>query len=246
MLSRLFFGLFVCAVLLCSANAQAQPGGGGPGGGGPGGRGGFMGGAMSSSMLLMNEKVREELDLVDDQVKALEELQEKAREKMTELFQDMRNGGGGDRQQAFEELRPKMEAMTKDLEQDVDEILLPDQRKRLKQLTNQMRVRGRSGVGTGLLDNEELKKELEITSEQEEKMRAEAEKAQAMLREETAKLQKKAIDKVLEVLSADQRKKYEDLVGDQFDFGQNQFGGGRGGPGGGGGRGGRDSKGGGD
>ncbi|MEQ1904181.1 MAG: hypothetical protein ABL888_08365 [Pirellulaceae bacterium] len=240
MLSRLVFGLFVCAVLLCSANAQAQPGGGGPGG-----RGGFMGGGMSSSMLLMNEKVREELDLVEDQVKALEELQEKSREKMTELFQDMRNGGGGDRQQAFEELRPKMEAMNKELEQDVDEILLPDQRKRLKQLTNQMRVRGRSGAGTGLLDNEELKKELEITSEQEEKMRAEAEKAQTMLREETAKLQKKAMDKVLEVLSADQRKKYEDLVGDQFDFGQNQFGGGRGGPGGGG-RGGRDSKGGGD
>lgn len=211
----------VCTFLMFQAAAIAQPPGGRGFGGGPGMR--MMGGGMGPAFLLMNEKVREELELVDSQIRELEDLQQKMGEKMQELFRDMRNTGG-DMRQAFEELRPKMEEMTKDLEQDIDEILTPDQRRRFKQLYNQTRIRGFGGVGQGMLDNDEIKKELNITSEQEEKLREEAKKAQDFLNEETAKLRKKAMERILGVLTAEQRKKYEEMVGEEFDFGQPQFG----------------------
>ncbi|MBX3416078.1 MAG: hypothetical protein KF851_00625 [Pirellulaceae bacterium] len=226
------FGLFI---LQSAAIAQPPGGRGGFGGGGQAGGNRMMvaGGGMGSAFLLMNDRVREELDLVDSQVRELEELQQSMGEKMQELFRDMRGGGaGGDWREAMEGLRPKMEQITKDLEQDIDEILTPDQRRRFKQLYNQTRIRGFGGsVGQGLLDNDEIKKELNITSSQEDKLKEEAAKAQEFVREETAKIQKKAMERILGVLDADQRKKYQEMVGDEFDFGQNQFnfGGNRGG-----------------
>ncbi len=235
MSNRINLCLSIVAVLamVLTSNAMAQPGGGGPGGG----RGGmFGGGGQSSLFLLMNEKVQEELQLVDDQIEDLKGIQDEAQTAMRELFADMRNNGGGtqDRQAMFEEMRTKMEERTKDFEADVKEILLPEQMKRLEQLQVQMQSRGRGGSGTGLLDNEELKKKLGITAEQEEKMREAAEKAQEMVREESQKLQKKAMDQVLSILSSDQRKQYEELTGDSFDFGGGfGRGGGPGGPGGG-------------
>lgn len=236
-LSKLMLGFLAIAVGIGSSQISwAQPGGGG------GGRGGFMGGfAANSAMLLMNPKVREELELVDDQVAEIEELQTKMREEAMSLFQRGGGGGGGN----FEDARAKMEQMSKDFEADINEILLPNQRTRLKQLANQMRVRGRNGAGGGLLENEEIKKELDITPEQEEKLKEEADKAAEFIRTETAKIQKKAMEKVLGVLDEGQRKKYREMVGDDFDFGNpmQQFGQGMRGNGGnnnrGGGRGGR-------
>lgn len=215
---------------LCNESTAQGPGG-------PGGRGGMFGGG--SLAILGNEKVQQELDLVDSQVQDLKDLQAEMQTAMRDMFEEMRNGGGGgDRQQMFEKMREKMTELTKDFERDIDEILLPDQRSRLKQLVVQMQVRGRGGSGSGLLDNETLKSELKITREQEEKMRAEAEKAQEELRKQIAELQKKAMERVLGVLSAEQREQYKQMVGDDFDFGNDRNAGGRGAWGGG--RGGQD------
>ncbi|MEZ6093085.1 MAG: hypothetical protein R3C03_02435 [Pirellulaceae bacterium] len=218
--------LIAGVVAFSTTSAWAQPGG-------------MRGGFNSPLALLGNPKVQEELELVDDQLEEVQGLQDEMGTAMRELFQSMRDSGG-DRQQMFEQMREKMTDLSKDFEADLEEILLPEQLKRLKQLNVQMQARGRGGAGTGLLDNEDLKRELDITSDQEEKMREAAEKAQEMVREETAKIQKKALDQVLSVLSSEQRKKYEEMVGDSFDFGGfGGFGrGGRGGPGGQGGPGG--------
>ncbi len=228
---RVFLSGFAVAIALSASSLFAQ--------GGPGQRGGFGGGMFGNNnlMLLTNPSVQKELDIVDSQMKDLEDLQADIRSTMTELFEEMRGGDGGDRQQMFEKMRTKMEGKMKDMEADLGEILAPDQLRRLKQLGIQQQSRGRGGAGTGLLDNDQLKKDLGITEDQEAKMREEAEKAQEELRKETAKLQQKALDRVLSVLSAEQRSQYKEMVGDPFDFGAGggMFGGqgGRGGQGGG-------------
>ncbi len=210
----------------------AQPGGGG------GGFGRMMGGGGGGMMLLMNEKVREELEIVDDQFEELQSMQEDMRDEMTEMFQGMRGGDGGGGRPDMEEMRTKMEERMKVYQEKLDSILLPHQQQRLKQLTLQSQSRGRAAGA--LLDNDELKDELGITAEQEDKMREAAEKAQEELREQILKLTREAENKIIGVLDSEQQKKYREMVGEPFDFGQQGGRGGPGGPGGqGGGRGGR-------
>lgn len=212
------------AVIVAGAgNVQAQ---GGRGQGGQGGGFGrmFGGGAGGSMFLLTNENVQKELDLVDDQVEELKALQEEVQNEMRDMFSGMRDMDPSERESAMEDLRSKMESKMTDFQKRVDEVLLPHQQKRLKQLTVQSQSRGR-GIGSGLL-SDTVKKELDITSEQEEKMREAAEKAQEEYQAELRKLQSKFEDRVLNQLTDDQRKKYKELVGDAFDFGQMRFGGG--------------------
>jgi len=111
-----------------------------------------------------------------------------------------------------------------DLQNQVDGILLPHQQKRLKQLFFQRQTaRGNSGLMNGPIADE-----LNLSEEQIEKMRAAAEKAQQELREKVAALQKEAREKVLAFLTKEQRAKFDELIGEPFDFG-NDRGRGRGG-----------------
>jgi hypothetical protein len=210
--------------MTCTAMAQGR---GGDGGGF--GRGMFGGGNTNSLMLLMNEKVREELDLVDDQVEELTALQEEMQTEMRDMFSGMRDMDQEERQSAMEKMRDEMTKKTESFQKKVDEVLLPHQQKRLKQLTFQSQSRGRGGVG-GLLTSDTMKEELDITSEQEPKITEAAEKAAEEMQAELKKLQAKTEEKILSALTETQRKKYRELVGEAFDFG-NQFGG-RGGGGG--------------
>jgi len=226
-------------LVVASQSAIAQ----GPPGGGRGGFGGMFGNpAVSGLMLLMNPKVQEELDLVDDQIEDLKGLQEEMQNEMRNMFSGMQGMDAEERRTAMEEMRTKLEKKVEEFQAEVDEVLLPHQSKRLKQLSfqSQNRMGGGFGGGRGGM-SDALKKELDITSEQEEKMQAAAEKAQEEYQAEVRKLQTKMEDKILKELTDDQRKQYKELMGDAFDFGQMFGRGGFGGPGGGqgGGRGGQ-------
>lgn len=228
-------GCLVLGLLaVASQSAFAQ---GGPPSGGRGGFGMFGGGQAAGLMLLMNPKVQEELDLVDDQIEDLKSLQEEMQTAMREMFSGMRDMDPEERRTAMEEMRGKMEKKAEEFQAEVDEVLLPHQSKRLKQLAfqTQNRVVGGFGGRGGLSDA--LKEELDITSEQEEKMQSAAEKAQEEMQAEMRKLQSRMEEKVLKELTDEQRKKYKELTGEPFDFGQ-MFGRGGGfgfgGPGGGG------------
>lgn len=219
--------VLVLALVLGSASAvQAQPpGGGGPGGGGFGGGRGMGGFGNNPLFLLANEKVREELEIVDDQMAELEGLQEDIRNEMREMFGGMRDSTDEERREMMEEAQERM----KEYQAKVDEILLPQQQTRLKQLMVQSQSRGR--LGGGLL-SDSMKEELNITDEQAEKVTEAAEEAQKEMDAEIQKLRRAAEEKILSVLSSEQQQKYRDMVGEAFDFGQFGFGGGRGNGGG--------------
>ncbi len=216
---KLFIVAFVAllAAVMFTNVASAQPGRGG---------GGFMGGG--SMGLLMNEDVRKELEIVEDQEKKLREVGEKMREKMREAFSGMRDASSEDRQAMWEKARTKMREVQTEMQKDVDKILLPHQRDRLKQLALQQSIRYR-GM-SGALGGDTLSKELGLTEKQKEKLRAKAEEVQKKLQERIAKLRKEAEEDLLDVLTPEQQAKIKKLIGEQFEMPQRDRGrGGRGG-----------------
>jgi Spy/CpxP family protein refolding chaperone len=202
---------FVClagavALLVLPAVASAQPGRGGFGGGG-------------GMMLLNDENVQKELEIVDSQKEKLQALQEKIREEMRAMFQ----GGGRDIDR--DAIREKFEGFQKEM----NDVLLPHQRERLKQIEVQSRLRfGSTSNAVG--------DALELSDDEREKLREKDRELSEEMNKEIAKVREKYRDKLLETLSPEQRAKWKELVGKPIEFAQPQFGGGRGGPGGDGGR----------
>jgi Spy/CpxP family protein refolding chaperone len=233
-MSRLgFLAIVTIAVVSINSIASAQPGRGGPGGRG----GGFFGGQSNGLDLLGDENVRRELDLVDDQVTKLREVGDRMRDEMRTAFegfdfQGLRDLSEEEREAKFAPIREKMEKVNADVQKEIDQVLLPQQRQRLKEIVVQSQIR-RQGT-SGALSGGALATELNITEEQKEKLRAKQAEVEEELRKETEQLRLEARDKILSVLTAEQRAKLNALMGKPIEF--QQFGGfgggGFGGPGG--------------
>ena len=194
-------------LLFTAQMAMAQPGR-------DAGRGGFGRLFNNPVFLLRNPKVQEELELVEDQVQELQNLQEEVMGKVRDTFRGMRDADQDARAARMEEIKTYFE----DLQKQVDGILLPHQQKRLKQLFFQRQTaRGNNGLLSG-----PLAEQLNLSEEQLEKMREAAEKAQQELREKMAKLQQEAREKILSFLTSEQRAKFDELMGDPFDFGDDR------------------------
>jgi len=130
--------VILVSLLALGACAIAQQGqGGGRQGGGRGGQFGMMGrGGGGPAGLVNRADVQADLKLTDDQKAALTKLQEKQQEERRAMMEEMRNNGGG----GFDrEAMTKMftEAQAKN-EKAVNEILKPEQQKRLREIWVQL------------------------------------------------------------------------------------------------------------
>jgi Spy/CpxP family protein refolding chaperone len=231
--------LLVMAFALClgamADSAFGQPGGRGGRGGFGGGFGGGAGGG--ATQLLQDENVRKELDLVDEQVSKLRDIATKMQEDMQAQFQgfdfgSLRDLSEEERNARFAEMRKKGEEVAASAQKEIDGVLLPHQRERLKQLMVQSQMR--FGADRALTSGT-LAEELGITEEQKAALAKKQEEVQASLQEKMAKLRQEAQDELLSVLTPAQQAKLKSMVGETFTFAQGGpggFGGGRGGFGG--------------
>jgi len=178
----------------CSARAGSAP------------AGGFGGGSL---FLLTQKSVQEELKMTEEQVKKATDLQEKQRENF-KGFKDL----------SKEEIKSKMEERTKETKKAVDDILKPEQVKRLKQISIQQ-------AGARAYSDPEVVEALKITDEQKEKIKGIQEDSFKEMpkrgegdREENAKkieaIRKATKEKVEGVLSAEHKSKLKDLTGEPF------------------------------
>lgn len=232
----------VTVIAMCADSALAQRGGGrgGQGGRGGGGFGGFGGaGGGGATQLLQDDSVKKELDLVDEQVANLQDIASKLQEETRAQFQgfdfgSLRDLSDEERDARMAPIREKGEKLTAAAQKQIDEVLLPHQRERLKQLMVQstMRFGADRALTTGT-----LAEELGITEEQKQKLAAKQEEVQASLQEKMAKLRQEAQDELFSVLEPSQQAKLKSLIGKPFTFTGGGPGGGFGG--GVGGRGGR-------
>ena len=237
LLNRSLFAFVVMTIALLSSESSAQLRGGGRGG-----PGGMMG---NSPLVLINDSsVIAELELVDDQVEAINELQNSMRDVFRESFSGMRDkfrDKNVDREALMAEIRETIQSKMGGVEEELNEILLPHQVSRLDELYFQMQS-NRSGT-EGLLTNPKVVEKLGLTEEQIEEVAKKADEVKEDLEEKIAALREEARDEILSVLTSEQQQQIKEMMGDKFEFARPESGGRRGGPGGGrggpGGRGGR-------
>ena len=210
----------------------------------------MMSGRGASLMLLMSKQVQKELEIVDEQKEKLQKLADEAmqemREGMRERFAGLRDLPDEERRAKFDEIRKEMEGRAEKMMKKVEEVLLPHQIDRLKQIQLQMQ-------GGSVTSNPKVAEELKLTEEQKEKLRkirdelqekmrgfgekfrglrdleGEAREAKIKeLREEITKLRKEGEEKALAVLTGEQRAKLEKMIGKKFEFDWSQMRRGRG------------------
>lgn len=190
--------------------AMAQPPAGRPGG--P--FGGRLGGPMLMLGLLRNQQVQQELKLTDQQKQQLEQLGEQWREKMRGL-----------RDLPPEERRQKGEGMRAEVEKQLATTLNEQQMKRLKQIALQVE-------GYAALERPEIADQVGLTKEQRQKirdiLRQAAEKRREAFQQGRSDRQaafqrmreiRQWVDGEIEkLLTAEQKKKWQELVGAPFKF----------------------------
>lgn len=233
--------LLTIGLVVVSAFAIAQGGGGGRGQRFGGQRGGGFGG--SDAFLLRRDDVKKDLKVTTEQASKLDAFQQAQMQKMRDMFQ----GGGGQRPSP-EEMQAMRDKMNKESDDAIAQILTADQVKRLHQIGIQL-------AGNRAVLRPDVQKELGLSDEQTTKLKklqtdqqtANQELMRKMrdqeidrdqLTELMAKNNKAMDDELDKILTDAQKAKLKDLAGPKFEADPNQgggFGGGRRGGGGAGG-----------
>jgi Spy/CpxP family protein refolding chaperone len=196
-----------------------------PPGGGRGGPGFFFGGGGLTA-LVGREDVQQEIQLVDEQRDKVMDIADQAREEMRDemrgMFEEMRDLSDEERRARFGDIRAKMEEMNAGVEAKLQKALLPHQLQRLKQIDLQQRMQQR---GEGGLSSRTVAEALDLTDEQREKLEQRAEEVRQELQDKIRQAQTEAREKMLDVLTPEQKAKFEELMGDTFEMqDDNRFG----------------------
>lgn len=178
----------------------------------PGGFGFGFGAGAGLLMYLGQESVQKELKMTEEQVSKVRDLQQKQRAAFKEAFN-----------LSPEERRQKMRELTESNTKALAEILKPEQLKRLKQINYQLAPLG------GVLSDPEVQKELNLSDEQKEKIRAiQQDAAQAMrelfqpggdpneTRRKIEEFRKSTDQKLMNLLTDAQKNKLNELKGEPF------------------------------
>ena len=223
--------MIACAVLLMlvTTSVQAQR------------RGGMrmFGGNSAEQIkiqLLGMEKVRKEIKLDEDDAKKVADIasdaRDEIRQEMRELIQDagnFREMDEDERKEFREKFTKMMNEINGDAWKEISKIVDKDQIKRLDQLAIQ-----RQGASAFLGKN--LQKELEITKEQIKKMRekntelqkemqeaiqeAVQDRDREAMNEARTEYREASQEAFMKILTDKQKKKYKELIGEEFEFPQ--------------------------
>ena len=170
--------------------------------------------------LLGNEKIQEELELVDEQIDEIKDLSDEMRIAMREMFSGLRasmsSASDTERREMWSEMQEEMQTRYKDVQPKIESVLLPDQVQRLAEIKLQAKLH-RSGGLTSERGSQVLKDQLDITDDQMEAMKEKAVEVRESLAAKMAKLRKEAEAEILSVLDTEQREKYKEMMGESYD-----------------------------
>jgi Spy/CpxP family protein refolding chaperone len=182
------------------------------------GRGLGMGGGGLG--LLTNRSVQEELKLSDEQAEKVRQVASEVREKHQDDIEKLQDLQGPERR---EKAQVVMRAVAEESRKALDGVLTPEQAKRLRQITLQVR-------GTEAFSDPTVQERLNLTDDQKEKLSNIGEDARKEMREifESAgedraeagqklrDLRQESLKKVTAVLTVDQKETWKELTGDPF------------------------------
>jgi hypothetical protein len=215
-----FLALAAALVLVLGNFAAAQRG-----------RGGFGRNDGSLTGLLRMDEVLAEIEVTDDQKAEITKVLEESRGTRPEGGRNFRDLSEEERTKLFAEMREAAAKRNAEAKAKLEKVLLPPQMKRLNELSIQRQ-------GLGALSNAEVAAALKMTDMQKETLAATIEKnGEKMrelfqnagenregLREKMDALRKESEAAVLNVLNDDQKKQFEEMKGEAFEFPQRQGG----------------------
>ena len=135
-------------------------------------------------------------------------------QKMQQMFQD------GDMKEATElgkAFQEKNTAFTQSYMDKVAEVLLPHQVDRLKQIAKQQVVKLTNKYSDEFGMASSMAKELDLTPEETEKLNETIKEAREEYYKSLAAAKKKANEKIMSVLTVEQKKKMKEILGDLWD-----------------------------
>ena len=168
--------------------------------------------------LLGNESIRNELELSEAQYGGVQKIMKASQDRMTKMIRTRmmarKEGqsvqlGGADFQDLMDENRVQAEDA-------IEEILLPEQMTRIRQLAYQVEI-SREGIGDSLVSGR-LGKEIGVYEDQKEELAARAAKIEQEAKMAILAIKSQARAKLFKELTPEQRKKAEELLGDYFEY----------------------------
>jgi hypothetical protein len=186
-------------------------------GGGAGGAFAYsnLSSADDSTSLLNWGQVHKELELIDEQIQQIHTIQNEMRRKQADLMRQL--GPDGLRHPDVSvAMREEMKEIRDKARDDLEKLLLPHQHERLQQISRRMAMQ-RRGTASGLT-SDALADELGLTDEQKQRLQERGREIEEEVRQEIARLRKKAEDKLLAELTPAQREKLTQLLGNEFDL----------------------------
>ena len=204
----------LAAVVMCSDFTMAQ---------GRRDRFGGFGGGGDPNDLLNQEDIQEAIELSEDQIEQIEEINGDWRAGMRDRMpSDMRERFQEDREGAMEMIGEIMKEAREERAAEIDEVLLPHQKKRLTEIGLQsLQVRGNSS----LLNSDLFKEKFDITDEEAEELEEALPETEAKFQEKVAKLRADVRKEwFTKVLGRERAKKIEEEFGEPFSFKDQQRG----------------------
>lgn len=165
--------------------------------------------------LLSNESVRNELKLSEEQYQGAKQIMQASQSKVRELLVGKLKDGSGQRV-SFNgnDIKELMQESREQAEAAIEEILLPAQLERVKQLAYQIEI-AQAGLGSALTDGR-LGEEIGIHEDQKQNILDRAAKIEAETRKAILAIHARAREKLFAGLTPEQRKSAEELLGDVF------------------------------
>ncbi len=169
--------------------------------------------------LLSNESVRQELQLAEQQYAGAQKIMQEASKRTSDYIKatmaEQKSAGGAIRIDgaAMKEIQSESR---KQAELAIEEILLPAQLERIRQLAYQIEV-AQTGLGEALVSGR-LGTEIDVHEDQKQHLTDRAKVIEAETRVAVAKIRSDARAKLLAELAPDQRQAAENLLGAYFDY----------------------------
>jgi Spy/CpxP family protein refolding chaperone len=173
-----------------------------------GGAGGMYYG-LPGYYMLQQENVQKEIELVPEQKAKLQEIAKKYAEGMqadaNTDWAKIRELPAEEQKKKMDEIRQVYAKRTEDVKKQVEGVLLPHQLQTLKKLETRTRA-------SSMLYMPNVLEKINITEEQKAKMQ----KVREDIQKKMMLLQQETLDKTLEVLTPEQRKKLDELTEEMY------------------------------
>jgi hypothetical protein len=192
------------------ASATAQQGGG---------ANAWQNSFAQSVYWLQTPQIQKELEIVPEQIERLRAVQQDSITHIREAYGKLTDVPAEERQARYYDI---LREQNEETERQLLEILLPQQIKRLKQILLQQRLAQLQWGGAAAFQTAEVAEALNITAEQREQLQQTEQQLRQEFQEKTQafykQLQDESREKLLNVLTIEQRRRLEALVGEKFEW----------------------------